>query len=1218
MQGGAVVQPDTTRRLLLAVMACVALAGTGLIARAQRGVPPPPGASGAEDPELVRVARNVPGDSKPIILHADAITTWTDNGRVVLLLQGQVLVEQGVLQARFQQGVVWVDVQRKKRSGILHADLYAEGDVRLQNAAETSAGPRALVDLNTRGELRLFAHQSKVVQQARADDPLYLRARAEATPPPAPSPIQRTAGQEPGLSTGGAPGLPVQGTPPFPGPPNPGMAAPPAGGPVSPGGGSPPPAAAPPFVVPPPPPSPGPGPPPASAPGPPAAAGPAAGGLPPETAPQPRRVPGAAAAPPGSAPPRVFSIAPRTAAPFQQRLVNLPNGEQALIVTGGVILHVRNVERIGLLDIEADRLVLWSKGNVSQQLINGMNRPEGHTGQALEFYLAGHVELREQDDPRPVPTPGEAPPGSAPRQPAPTDSTAPTGPAPPGNPNAGQPPVVRSQAPAADQPADNTAPAPIPGPPATATPSRDPSGPTPAAGQRPDRAVVPPPGQNRPPVTRTLRCDEVYYDVSRNVALALNATLEVKQAGFPDPIYFQGVEIEQLSPTDFRGKTAKLFSSRLPSDPGLDATFQDATLHKSVVVKRGLFGPVIDRKTGQPVTEERDDVVAEGVFFRIEQVPFFYLPYAKFDAHDPLGPLQDVSIGYNTVFGFEASATFNVFDLIGVQPPVGMRWQVTPSYLSSRGPALGTNFDATEGDFFGLPAKAVTYVKAFGIKDDGTDQLGGGRGQFDNHPEWRGRLLFRENVQDLPDGFSFQAQASALSDKNFLEQYFKLEFDDETNQETFLYVKQQPEGANYAWTALAQPHLRDWVTETQWLPRADAYLIGQSFFDRLVYNAWASAGYAQLDVTHVPPPPVCPTDVSVTTGRFDLTQELSWPFYAGPVKMVPYGTLDLTYYTSDLYHQDLGRVIGGAGLMASIPFTRLYPDVQSDWFNLNAINHKIVLTGNYYVAQSSSPVTSVSQLDRINDDATDQALRDIKPLEPLYIPGPAGGELAHSPLFDPQLYAIRQLVDNRIDTRDSIEVLELDVRQRLQTKRGYPGLQHTVDWMTLDVSAWLYPDSHRDDFGHTLGFVQYDWVWNVGDRNGFVSSGWFEPFNQGASVWNFGAFFDRTDKTSVYLGYRQIDPVDSRLAIASLTTVLSPKYAIGLSTSYDFGTNQQTNAVTLTRIGTDVQVSVGFNYNSTTNNVGFQFLIVPNAVAQTRRSGAVQAIAPGAGLLGAH
>src|SRR5262249_33635895 len=159
------------------------------------------------------------------------------------------------------------------------------------------------------------------------------------------------------------------------------------------------------------------------------------------------------------------------------------------------------------------------------------------------------------------------------------------------------------------------------------------------------------------------------------------------------------------------------------SDPGLYARFSEAKLEQKQVVKQGLFGPVINRKTGQPVMEERDDVTALNTFFFVEQVPFFYLPYAKFDAHDPLGPLQNISIGYNQIFGFQASLTFNLYDLLGIDPRPGSRWDLETDYLSLRGPALGTRYDSTSSDWFGIPAKDTLLIKAWGINDNGQDVL---------------------------------------------------------------------------------------------------------------------------------------------------------------------------------------------------------------------------------------------------------------------------------------------------------------------------------------------------------------------------------------------------------------------------------------------------------------------------------------------------------------
>ena len=216
-------------------------------------------------------------------------------------------------------------------------------------------------------------------------------------------------------------------------------------------------------------------------------------------------------------------------------------------------------------------------------------------------------------------------------------------------------------------------------------------------------------------------------------------------------------------------------------------------------------------------------------------------------------------------------------------------------------------------------------------------------------------------------------------------------------------------------------------------------------------------------------------------------------------------------------------------------------------------------------------------------------------VQPLYVPAATAANLANTPVFNPQLYALRRLVDNSVDTLDSIEVMQLDLRQRWQTKRGLRGTEHVVDWMTLDVQASIFPHSQRDNFGNIgCGRPPYDWVWNIGDRTALVSNGWFEPIQGGPHVFNIGTYIGRPDKTTFYLGYRQIDPLQSKAVISTLSYAFSAKYAISFGANFDFGNNIQSNSLSISRIGTDVTVSLGFTYTSIVNTFGVQFEIVPN------------------------
>ena len=83
--------------------------------------------------------------------------------------------------------------------------------------------------------------------------------------------------------------------------------------------------------------------------------------------------------------------------------------------------------------------------------------------------------------------------------------------------------------------------------------------------------------------------------------------------------------------------------------------------------------------------------------------------------------------------------------------------------------------------------------------------------------------------------------------------------------------------------------------------------------------------------------------------------------------------------------------------------------------------------------------------------------------------------------------------------------------------------------------------------------MSYDWLWNIGDRTALFSDGWMDPISGGPRFFTAGAAYTRPDKTNFTLSYRQIDPLDSKAVIASITYPLSAKYAITGSTMYDFG-----------------------------------------------------------------
>jgi hypothetical protein len=1050
--------------------------------------------AGTNPPSLeysVRYTRNAAGESKPVILEADEIAIWTESDFTFLLLRGQAMVQLGVVQLRCQSAIASVNLKEYKSSGIWKIRIHAE-NLFLDTSAESKQADTGLIELNTRGEFRYRAANNRVTRESLNDNPVFQRGKSAITKPNtakahvakkplSPQPPSLPPGQQPpvGPITGQQPPesnsllespaklLQIQNLQPGPSPksiPN--------------------------FPSP-------------------------ATNTNPLLPPRLEALPGMDQQPyfESTEPIRQFSLTPRTSEGFNFSFGPRSGNEQALLVSGGIILSIKDVQGIGLLDMEADRIVLWTKGANIQEMMDNLRSSKGETTKELEIYLSGNVEVRQLE------------------------------------------------------------------------PSKE---------------------GGKPPQTRTIKADEVFYDVRRNTAVALNAEMQFFEPRIPDPVFVRARELQRLNVDQFRVYDAELFASQTPAEPGLKLYMAEAKLEQRKRLRTGLFGnPIVDRTTGQTIEYTESLTKGKNAFIKAMNVPIFWLPFFQGDARDPLGPIESLNIGFSNIFGGQFGTSLNAYDLIGMQPLENTKWRMDLDYLTKRGPGIGTDFTYLTKDILGKQDVLSGGFLLYGIHDTGQDVLGGGRGTNDGHPEWRGRASWRQ-LFETQNGFTAQANLQALSDQNYFEQYWKNEFDTDPVQSTDIYLRQEL-GYNMAGGVLGQYNILPWYTDTNWLPKADFWMTGQSFFDLISYNTQVGLGYGQIqnNSSNVGLPQISPTDAETNAGRFHWMNEVSVPFSLGAFRLSPYVKGDLAYYTETINNDSgngMGRAWGGPGVRLSLPFSALYSDVTSDLFNVNGLNHKVQLGLNYSYLGTTAQYTNFGQFDRLNDDATNQSMQQIRPLLPTYNPQ-YGATLATSMLYDPQTYAIRKGIDTRFDTLNDVQSFQMDIRQRLQTKRGLPGNQHVVDWMVLDVAATAFPESSQN-FGSNWAFMEYNYIWNIGDRTTLVSNGWLDPIENGARTFQIGGYYNRSDRTSLYLGFRDIFPVESRPLTAGFTYIFSPKYAISAFSSYDFGTNMSlANSVVFSRTGTDVQVNLGFTYNAMQNNFGFVFEILPRVVANAVRGG---------------
>ena len=323
--------------------------------------------------------------------------------------------------------------------------------------------------------------------------------------------------------------------------------------------------------------------------------------------------------------------------------------------------------------------------------------------------------------------------------------------------------------------------------------------------------------------------------------------------------------------------------------------------------------------------------------------------------------------------------------------------------------------------------------------------------------------------------------------------------------------------------------------------------------------------------------------------------EISMPLSLGPAKVVPYASGEFAYWKQDIERNEATRLLGQLGVRSSVPFWRVDPTVRSELFNLNGLAHKVVIESDFFYANSDFLLENLPLYDQLDDDSIEFFRRrfffDT-------FGGIAGGDV---PLrFDERYYALRSGIQRNVtspttEVADDLMLFEVNARQRWQTKRGLPGSQRVIDYITLNLGAFFYPKPDRDNFGESVGLVNYDFVWNVGDRVSLVSDGQFDFFEDGLRTASLAGVVSRPGKLRYAGGIRGVDgPFQSTILFGSTSFRLDHKWLINYGSSVDLGdTGNIGQRGQIVRVGESFLVGLGFNYDHSRENFGVGILVEP-------------------------
>lgn len=708
---------------------------------------------------------------------------------------------------------------------------------------------------------------------------------------------------------------------------------------------------------------------------------------------------------------------------------------------------------------------------------------------------------------------------------------------------------------------------------------------------------------------RVVYADRMFYDVRRQIGVILNAELltplpKTEDFEYQGLVRLRASAIRQLDASHFSATGAEVTTSRL-EEPSYSFGANQITFED---VQTQTFNPL----TGEPEIDHKYLAESRGNAVYIRGVPTFYWPRLATDLSKPSFFIDNVRLGNDNIFGTQVLTDLDAYQLFGIRnAPEGTEWGLSLDYLSDRGLGHGTNFEYNRQSFLGLDGPAQGLIDFWGIADDGLDNLGLGRRAIVPEEDYRFRLFSRHR-QKLQSGWEITSEAGWISDRTFLEQYYEQEWDEYKDPRNGLRVKRLTD--NRAFSIEGNVQQNDFFTETQWLPRLDHYWLGESLFgDRFTWYEHSQIAYANLNNADAPTNATLAAQVDaglpweIGPGqegeRIVTRQEIDLPLSVGPVKVVPFALGELAHWGEDAGFGDLQRAYVNTGVRASVPFWAVFPDFRDSLFNLHGLAHKVVFDAEFSYSDANRNFDELPLYDPLDDMSITEFRRRL--FDPTLSP------TNMDPKFLPTNYAIRSGLQNWVTSPstemvDDLMTLRGGMRHRWQTKRGGPGREHIVDWLTLDSNVTWFPDQDRDNFGADFGLFDYDLRWHLGDRFTIVSDGAADFFGDGLRMVSGGVLLNRPTVGNAYVGMRSISgPIDSNVLLASYNYRFSPKWISSASVAIDFsdaGNIGQTFGIT--RIGESLNTGITFNVDEGKDNVGVKFFIAPRIFRQlTSRTG---------------
>lgn len=673
---------------------------------------------------------------------------------------------------------------------------------------------------------------------------------------------------------------------------------------------------------------------------------------------------------------------------------------------------------------------------------------------------------------------------------------------------------------------------------------------------------------------RTITADEMYYDFVNKRGAASNAVLRTFDVSRGIPIYLRAAKLRQLAEGRFAANNIVLTTSEFH-------TPQISIRASSVLVTDNT---AIDQQTGK-TNDGSYDVQMRDVRLKAGETTFLYWPFIRSDLERPDVPIKSVRIGNDSIWGTSVETRWFLSRLLGLQESPGTDATFELDYLSKRGVGVGVDVDYVQQDRFG---RLIAYI----IDDHGKDRLGREDFRRDLTPaeDVRGRFSWVHRVF-MPYNWQVTMGINYESDENFVESYYRREFNTGPDRETYVHLKRIEN--NWGLSLLGKGRINDFADEMAEYPTGEYHLTGQSIFnDKMTLYSDTQGGQYRQFIGDYHSTMISEEPFVFASHR----TEIDMPMQLSGIKTVPYAAVTLGYDDRSEFNRarvdGSGAVntnedvvaIGEGGLRLSTEFWKVYHGIDSRLWDLDGLRHI------------------------------------VRP------------ELAA---------AFYGESDSVVKQHDTVYV---GLSQRLQTKRGPEGDKRTVDWMRLNLGAtWVDDPDPRtmnsapyrfiwnrpmiplrmytmpkifngdlpaslkrfETYGPQRSYFNADFSWQISDTTAFLSDAYYDTREGTIEQLNFGFSRFRWPDLSYYIGSRYLRDVTvlnehgSNALVFAASYVLDSRYTVVFSHQFDFdyGANVESD-ITLIRRYHRVFWSLTFGADSSLDRRAVVFSIWPQGVPE--------------------